>query len=101
MIYYLDLLIESFQNGKEFEGLFINEETDKIIVKFQTRHLLKAFNLLSKDYAIDHPFKTAQSLNANIRNSIELLRFNWSYHSNNKKISGFRIHTLVKDAFNF
>ena len=96
LIYYLDLLIECFQNGKAFEGVSFDDEGDKIMITFQTRHLLKAFNTMAYDYSIEQPFKTAQSLNANIRNSVDLIRLNWSYEGSQKKIRGYYFFKLIK-----
>ena len=96
LIKYLDLLLEAYKNGKTFEGISIKEDSDQIIIAFRTQNLLKAFNAIAEHYGCFQQFKTAQALNAYIRNTDDLIRFNWTYNGKIKTVNGYYVNNLIK-----
>ncbi|KPA19772.1 DNA primase, partial [Candidatus Magnetomorum sp. HK-1] len=82
---------------EESKAMYTNE-TESVIITISTQHLLAFFDYEAKRKGIKNPFRTAQALNARIRNSISILKeSSWEYKS---KVSrdgrGNYKHHLIK-----
>ena len=98
-IYHKNNFAEEFPQISVVETTCDFDSTEYKSISFflRTQDLLSFFDYEAKRKGIKNPFKTAQALNARLRNSENILNESkWEYRKGVKKIKGYNVHELIK-----
>ena len=97
-IYHKAQLQEEFPQIQTIETMnSYTGEYERIDFLLKTQDLLAFFDYDAKRKGNKNPFRTAQALNARIRNSINILHeSNWEYISKVKTVNGYFVHQVTK-----